>query len=139
MHVIIVDTNIIISSIIGKSYPLLIVRSLILQKKVICTLSEEILKEYKNTISSKKFSKIPNFTTESEELVEEIRSASHIINPNIKVKILKDSDGDKFLELAFSVDADFLITGNTKHFPFGKFQNTEIISPANYWKKYWNI
>ena len=57
----------------------------------------------------------------------------------IAFKILNDADDDKFLELAFSSNADFLITGNTKHFPFGKFQNTEIISPANYYKKHWSL
>ncbi len=44
MDKIVVDTNIIVSSLLGKSFPFQIVRGLVLKKKVICALSEEVFK-----------------------------------------------------------------------------------------------
>jgi putative PIN family toxin of toxin-antitoxin system len=138
MHVVVADTNVLVSSIIGKSYPSYIVYELILKRKITLVLSDHVWDEYLATFSSKKFSRIPFFAGDSLELLEDIKSISISNNPKIKLELLSDPDDNKFLELAFTSKADFLITGNTKHFPFGKFQNTEIISPANYWQKYWS-
>jgi predicted nucleic acid-binding protein len=37
-----------------------------------------------------------------------------------------------FLECALEAEADFLITGNTKHFPHGKFRNIQIVTPKEF-------
>jgi len=137
MHIVVAYTNIIVSSLIGKSFPFQIVRELILKKKVVCALSEEVLREYTNIISYAKFSVFPKFRDESIELIEDIESVSILIKPRKKFSMLVDKDDNKFLDLAYSANADFLITGNSKHFPYGKFENTEIISPQKYWATYW--
>lgn len=107
MHVVAVDTNVFISTLLGKSFPYLITRELILKKKITYVASHEVILEYYRVISYNKFSS------------------------------LRDDDDNKFLDLAYAANADFLITGNTKHFPSGKFEYTEIISPQKYWNTYW--
>lgn len=52
-------------------------------------------------------------------------------------ELLTDPSDNKFLDLALSASADFLITGNLKHFPFNRLENTEILSPEKYWNTYW--
>ncbi len=43
----------------------------------------------------------------------------------------KDSDDNKFLESADAGRADYLVTGNQRHFP--KFwKNTKVISPREF-------
>jgi len=37
-----------------------------------------------------------------------------------------------FLECAVEAKADFLITGNKKHFPFKSFHHTRIVSPREF-------
>jgi len=137
MHVVVVDTNIIISTLLGKSYPYLITRELILKKRILCILSDEVLNEYRNVISYKKFRSISKFKEESIELLGDVQSVAVTIRTRKSFSILKDKDDNKFLDLAYASKADFLITGNSKHFPFGKFENTEIISPQKYWNAYW--
>jgi len=61
-----------------------------------------------------------------------------IINELILDKKVKSFTSADILK-EFRTILSYLITGNIKHFPFGKFQNTEIISPANYYKKHWNL
>lgn len=134
---IVVDTNIVISSLLGKSYPYYIVYDLILRDKVDLYLSRSILIEYQRTIKYNKFQGIARFNERSTQLVDDLKSIAISRNPQFVLEILSDKDDNKFLELALSSQADFLITGNTKHFPFSKFENTQILSPEKYWNTYW--
>jgi uncharacterized protein len=134
---IVVDTNIVISALLGKSYPYNIVFDLVLRSKVNLYLSKSILMEYQRTIGYSKFQSISRFNEKSKQLVNDLKSISIIRNPQFMLEILGDKDDNKFLELALSSQADFLITGNIKHFPFSKFENTEILSPEKYWNTYW--
>jgi uncharacterized protein len=62
---IIIDTNIVVSSILGKSYPHEIVYNLILKGKVNNCISKEILAEYKSTLGHPKFDKFQLFQDRS--------------------------------------------------------------------------
>jgi uncharacterized protein len=137
MHVVVVDTNVIISSLLGRSFPFLIMRELILKKRIICATSSEVIDEYNRVISYDKFESFLKFGAESKELLEDIDSVAILIKPGKKFTLSQDKGDNKFLDLAYASNADFLITGNAKHFPFGKFHNTEIISPQKYWNAHW--
>lgn len=137
MHVVAVDTNVFISTLLGKSFPYLITRELILKKKITYVASHEVILEYYRVISYNKFASLPRFEKESKELIDDIKSVAVLVNALKKFKISRDDDDNKFLDLAYAANADFLITGNTKHFPSGKFEYTEIISPQKYWNTYW--
>ena len=54
--------------------------------------------------------------------------------PNVIVERLKDTSDNKFLELAYVAEADFLITGNTKHFNLDFFGKTRIVTPTEFWE-----
>jgi hypothetical protein len=109
-----------------------------LPRKVELIVSPEILEEYFELFSHSKFTKYPHFRTAAFNLVDELGTIVKNIIPNKQFTILSDKDDNKFLDLAVSGHADFLVTGNTKHFPFGRFENIEIISPKEYWNKYWS-
>ena len=133
----VVDANVFISSILGRSYPHRIVFDLVFANRVLLFVSKDILTEYQGVLSRFKFQQKAGFETASEELLESIRETSITIVPGFSLNLLQDESDNKFLELALSCQADFLITGNSKHFPMGKFENTEIISPEKYWNTYW--
>lgn len=57
-------------------------------------------------------------------------------NPDQKVDLLKDSDDNKFLELAIEVKADFIITGNTRDFTIREIGITKIVTPTEYWDNF---
>ena len=133
----VVDTNVFISSILGRSYPRRIVFDLVLANRVLLFVSKDILTEYQGVLTRMKFQQKVGFKAASLELLESIRETSITIVPGFSLNLLQDKSDNKFLELAISCQADFLITGNSKHFPMGKFENTEIISPEKYWNTYW--
>ncbi len=57
---------------------------------------------------------------------------SDLYLPNTKIDILEDKSDNKFLELAFVFNADYIITGNYNDFTIDKFRNTKIISAKDF-------
>ena len=51
-------------------------------------------------------------------------------------EILLDKDNLPFLEAAISGNADFIVTGNKKHFPEVKCKNIRVVSPAEFIEEY---
>lgn len=48
---------------------------------------------------------------------------------------LPDPDDEPFVEIALAGGAEFLITGNTAHFPAGLCRGAKVVSPANFLKR----
>ena len=80
--------------------------------------------------------KYPDFAAKTNELLQDIESRSSMFEPKNTVKLLKDENDNRFLELAQASNSGFLITGNTKHFTMEKFHNTLIVSPREYWENF---
>jgi len=135
---IVLDTNIIVSSFFGNSYPRQIIRELVLPRKVKMLISFEVASEYRAVLLYKKFKKHSWFEAESKQTIKNLIEISEIHIVKRKIEILSDPTDNKFIELTAASHTDFLITGNSKHFPYGKFESAEIISPRDYWKTYWN-
>jgi putative PIN family toxin of toxin-antitoxin system len=52
-----------------------------------------------------------------QQLLQLIRSHSHPLKPSRALQVAKDPDDNKFLECADAARADYLVTGNGRHFP----------------------
>lgn len=62
-----------------------------------------------------------------QQLLQLIRNRSYPVKPSLRIEAARDPEVDKFLECADAARADYLITGNRKHFP--KFwKNTKIVT-----------
>jgi hypothetical protein len=133
----VVDTNVLVSSLLGKSYPYKILFDVVLEDRATLFVSPTIMEEYEGVLSRKKFQKQTTFHSDAKNLVESIAYVSTLITPKVSINVLPDKSDNKFLELAVASQADCLITGNRKHFPFKLFENTFIISPREYWDTYW--
>jgi putative PIN family toxin of toxin-antitoxin system len=59
MQKIVIDTNVIVSSLIQKSYPFKIMHELYLEDKFLLCLSDELMHEYYNVISRPKIFEVP--------------------------------------------------------------------------------
>lgn len=134
MHKIILDTNVIISALISKSFPHIIISELVLKRKVALCLSHEIFLEYQNVINRDKFKKYSNFLFNANIVLNNLKEFSTFYTIKNEVDILKDKDDNKFLELAFESKADYLITGNYSDFNIENFYYTKILSPQQYWE-----
>ncbi len=136
MQKVIIDTNVIVSALISKGIPFKIIYELVLNEKVKICISDELFEEYVDVLNREKFSRFPDFKTNANIVISIIDELAIHGNPVQEVEMLKDLDDDKFLELAIEVDADFIITGNTRDFTIKEIRTTKIVTPAEYWNNY---
>ena len=136
MQKIVIDTNVIVSSLIQKSYPFLIINELFAEDKFKLCMSEELMAEYYEVLSRPKFAKFHDFFTRAEVLLVNIEMKSKKYVPKIKLDLISDVDDNMILELADECLADFVITGNTTDFTFPSYKLTRIITPKEYWESF---
>lgn len=76
--------------------------------------SEPILQEYERVLPREKFRlDAPRISA----LLELIREAGHLVHPLRDISAASDPPDNRFLECADAAEADYLVTGNTRHFP----------------------
>jgi putative PIN family toxin of toxin-antitoxin system len=137
VHRVVIDTNVLISAALSQSDPYKILHELVYEDLVISFSSLEILDKFSKVIGYPKFNRNRDFVLNARIVWEGFYRFSVLVQPTVILPLLKDSSDNKFLEVAVSGRADFLITGNAKDFPFKQFENTSIISPRDYWNAHW--
>ena len=100
MQKIIIDTNVLVSALIQRSYPFFIVDNAFLDKNIQWCISDPILAEYHAVLSRPKFSKYPGFIASAESLLAHIELLAIKYVPSISINIIDDPDDNKFIELA---------------------------------------
>ena len=136
MQKIVIDTNVIVSSLIQRGYPNLIIKELFIEQKFELCISDELLAEYYEVLARPKFSKFQDFFIRAEALLVEIEAKATKYNPTITLDLISDDDDNMVLELADECLADFVITGNTTDFTFPTYKQTKIVTPTEYWDNY---
>jgi hypothetical protein len=133
MQKVIIDTNVIVSALIQKSYPNLIISNLFFENKFEFCISEEIISEYYEVLAKSKFSRFPDFFSKAESVLSEIESKAKFFIPTVKLSLIKDEKDNMILELADICEADYIITGNSSDFTFPSYKKTMIVTPKEYW------
>ena len=133
MQKIILDTNVIVSALISNSLPSRILYELALAHRVEVCLSEEIFAEYVDVLARDKFKKFPAFSAKADVVLNKLREIATFHRLTRRVELLKDLSDNKFLELAATSAADYLLTGNTLDFTISEFEYTRILAPRAYW------
>lgn len=130
MFKIVLDTNVLVSALLkDKSLPAFIL-AFARQKRMVLCLSREIFAEYKAVLEREKSRSIRK---EVRPLLASLKKEALWIKPNVTIEtIVDDPEDNKFLECAQQAQAEYLITGNTKHFPIKEFRGTKIVSPREF-------
>jgi putative PIN family toxin of toxin-antitoxin system len=122
---VVIDTNVVISAALKpKGIEAALVAAALGGLLEWCA-SSEILDEYEDVLRRDKFP----FTRRwiNQHLID-IRRAVKLVRPSHVVKQSPDEADNRFLECAETVRADFLVTGNTRHFP-QEWKATIILRP----------
>lgn len=138
MQKLVIDTNVFVSYLISENgYCFKIIEDVLLTQKAVHYLSSETLEEYIDVFKRTRFSKkYPSFLIKSNLLLTNLVKLSETVKPSIKLNDIKDETDNRFLEVAYVSNADFIITGNKLHFTFPSFHNTQIVSSREYWEQY---
>lgn len=136
MQRLVIDTNVFISYLLSKNgFSFKIVDALLIKENALHFISDNTSGEYFKVFNRERFSKKrPDFLKTSYLLYDNIIKLSLKVNPLEVFDLIKDDSDNRFLEAAYTCDADFLITGNKLHFTFASFYNTHIVSPREYWE-----
>jgi putative PIN family toxin of toxin-antitoxin system len=124
----VIDTNVLVSAALKPAGLQRTVLLLAITKPARSYVSRPILEEYREVLARPKLH-IPKGLRQ--QLLQLIRNRSHIVAPMQCLLVTSDPDDNMFLECADAARADYLVTGNQKHFP--KFwKKTKIITPREF-------
>lgn len=133
---IVLDTNVLVSSLIQRNYPYFIVYELLNDDKFELCISAELMAEYHEVLTRPKFARFPDFFVRAEAILVEIEARATKYHPTITLNIISDDDDNMILELADECSADFIVTGNTNDFSFPTYKQSKILTPKEFWDSY---
>ena len=121
----VIDTNVVVSAMLkGDSMPALVLKEVLLGN-ISMLVNEEILNEYLEVLSRKKF----HFPIEAVvSLIEEIKKQAIYVDATPLEEYMPDPDDAVFYEIVMEARREveaYLVTGNLKHFP----QKPYIVTP----------
>lgn len=124
----VIDTNVLISAAIKPAGLQRTVLLLAMTKPARWYVSRPVMEEYREMLARKELKIRKGLRS---QLLHLIRNRSRLISTPRRVEAALDPGDDIFLECADAAGADYLITGNQKHFP--KFwKKTKVITPREF-------
>ena len=119
----VLDTNVVVSAVLKPDGLQKLIFQVALSPFCEVFVSAPILTEYEEVLSRKRFKLQPD---EIQAILRLIKSKTVLVAPKVTVTAI-DPDDNMFLECAEEAEADYLVTGNKKHFP-AKWNQTKIVS-----------
>lgn len=110
----VLDTNVVVSAVINGSGFEAQVLDIALAGRVASFVTEAILLEYEEVLSRPKFGFM---RADVDAVMRLIRMRATLVHPKRRVRVSSDEEDNRFLECAAEARADFLVTGNLRHFP----------------------
>jgi uncharacterized protein len=124
----VIDTNILVSAALKPDGLQRTVLLLAITKPARLYVTEEILAEYREVLARPEF-KIRRGLWQ--QLLQLVKNHAQVVSPAHALHAAKDPDDNKFLECADAARADFLITGNQRHFPTF-WKQTKVITSREF-------
>jgi putative PIN family toxin of toxin-antitoxin system len=131
------DTNVLISATFWKGDPYRIL-SLVEKRNINLIISKEIIEEYIQVLDYDEIkNKIRDKNLEMFYSIQQIVKLSTLVEPKIKLDIVKDNLSDnKILECAIAGKAKYIITNDQHLLKFKKYNNIQIITPKEFLEKH---
>jgi uncharacterized protein len=124
----VIDTNVLISAALKPDGLQRTTFLLAITKPGRLYVSTPILEEYAEVLARPELSIRRGLRL---QLLQLIKNHGHLVAPSRQIEVTSDPDDNIFLECADAARADFLITGNRKHFPTF-WKNTKIVTPREF-------
>lgn len=112
--IIVLDTNVLVSSLLKpQSYPAHVLNA-ILNEKVTLLFDNRIIAEYRRVLDRPRFGLSEEMI---EPLLDYLTSTGEFVAADYSGRHFEDAEDRKFYEVAVTGNADYLVTGNVRHFP----------------------
>jgi len=124
----VVDTNIVVSAALKPEGLQRTVLLLAISTPARLYVSTVILTEYREVLSRPEFQIRKGLR---QQLLDLIRQRAHVVKPVRTVQVAQDPGDNIFIECADAARADYLVTGNLRHFP-RFWKNTKIVTSREF-------
>ena len=124
----VIDTNVLVSAALKPEGLQRTTLVLALTKPAHFYVSRPILEEYADVLARQELGIRKGMRR---QLLQLIKNHSHIVKPSRRLEVAGDPYDNMFLECADAARADYLITGNQKHFP-RFWKKTKIITTREF-------
>lgn len=125
---IVLDTNLIVSAVLTRGGLESRILRLTLNGEFSLYASPPILREYSEVLARAKFRLTRNT---QQQIVEGIERAAIVVAPKRRLLVCSDPEDNMFLECSDAAHADYLITGNLRHFP-AAWKSTRVVSSRQF-------
>lgn len=120
---VVIDTNILVSALLHpESLPGSVLLFALSGDVQLC-ISDAVFGEYEEVIRRPRLKLSPDVIVGT---LTSIRKLGRWVTPSVRVEECTDVDDNAFLECAQASEADFLVTGNQRHFP-DRWKKTKVI------------
>lgn len=125
---VVLDTNVIVSVLIQPAGIEASVLQLVLRGWVQLVVSDDVLAEYRGVLQREKFAKLAQ---PARATLAALRDVGESVTPVSRLSVASDEDDNRFLECADAGKANYLVTGNKKHYP-ASFRNIQIVNARGF-------
>jgi putative PIN family toxin of toxin-antitoxin system len=125
---VVIDTNVVVSANLSDEGLPAAVLDLAASKTILMFVSPAILAEYEAVLRRPHLSLSPAAVASSLAVV---RNISRLVKPTRRLAAAADETDNRFVECAISAGADYIITGNARHFP-ERFESIRIVTPREF-------
>lgn len=128
----VIDTNVWVAGILSTSGPPARIVDAIVARAIVPVVSPAILAEYTEVFQRSRL-RLPAGTVGG--ILAYLRlPGTHVIHadPQEIQRVCADPDDDVFIAAAADGGADYLVTGNTRHFPTNPWRGVRIVDPARF-------
>jgi putative PIN family toxin of toxin-antitoxin system len=124
----VIDTNVLISAALKPAGLQRTVLLIALTKPTRVYVSRPILEEYRLVLARPELGIRKGVR---QQLLQLIKNRSYAVVPARRLEVASDPDDNIFVECADAARADYLVTGNQKHFP-RFWKNTKVITSRDF-------
>jgi len=124
----VIDTNVLVSAALKSESLQRTTLILAITRPARLYVSKPILEEYAEVLSRPELAIRKGLRS---QLLPLTRKRAHLVAPSHRIEITRDADDNIFIECADRARADFLITGNRRHFPV-YWKSTKTVSPREF-------
>ncbi len=125
---VVLDTNVLVSALLTRHVANAAVLDLIVQGSIQPCVSQPILIEYQAVLSDPKFQFDQTATA---SLIRLLSAVGLLVRPSQRLAVSPHEGDNRFLECAEAAEAEFVITGNTRHYP-KQYKRTRVVNAREF-------
>jgi putative PIN family toxin of toxin-antitoxin system len=130
---IVLDTNVIVSGLLSRRGPPAEIVEMVAAGALVVCFDDRILAEYRDVLARHQFRFDP---TEVARLLAQVEGdGEEVIARSVSERLperFPDPADEPFLEVAVAAGAEFLVTGNLRHFPARLRHGVAVVSPRDF-------